>query len=101
VGDAVEVKALQELFGEALPVPITANKSQIGHTMGASSAVELILAILGLHREVLLPTINYLPDPKLPEIDVVADGARAFLHRHVLSNSFGFGGCNVCLVVGL
>ena len=67
--------------------------------MGASSAVELILAIEGLARGVLLPTINHEPDPRLP-IDPVAEGARPFEHRRVLTNSFGFGGCNVCVVVG-
>ena len=77
---------------------MTANKSQIGHTMGASSAIELILAIEGMRRGVLLPTVNHLPDPELP-LDVVPEGARAFPHGRVLSNSFGFGGCNVCVVV--
>ncbi|MDD5308061.1 MAG: beta-ketoacyl-[acyl-carrier-protein] synthase family protein [Deltaproteobacteria bacterium] len=98
VGDATEVKALDEVFG-ARRIPVSANKSQIGHSMGASSAVELILAIEGLRRGVLLPTINYDPDPKVP-VDAVPEGARPMEQRRVLSNSFGFGGCNVCLVVG-
>ena len=98
VGDATEVKPLRAVFGEGFRQPISANKSQIGHTMGASSAIELILAIEGMRRGVLLPTINHLPDPELAA-DVVPDEARAFPHDRVLSNSFGFGGCNVCLVV--
>jgi 3-oxoacyl-[acyl-carrier-protein] synthase II len=99
VGDATEIKALRAVFGDGFRQPISANKSQIGHTMGASSAIELILAIEGLRRGVLLPTINHLPDPEIAA-DVVAEGARAFPHQRVLSNSFGFGGCNVCVVVG-
>lgn len=98
VGDATEVKALKEIFGDR-PIPVSANKSQIGHTMGASSGIELLLAIEGVHRGVLLPTLNYEPDPKLPPIDPVADGPRRLDHGCVLSNSFGFGGCNVCLIV--
>ena len=99
VGDATEVKALKEVFGDDFRLPVSANKSQIGHTMGASSAIELIIATEGIRRSVLLPTINYDPDPKL-SIDVVSEGARPMDHHRVLSNSFGFGGCNVCLVVG-
>jgi 3-oxoacyl-[acyl-carrier-protein] synthase II len=98
VGDATEVKALRAVFGDDFRLPVSANKSQIGHTMGVSSAVELILACEGMRRGVLLPTINYDPDPAI-EIDAVAEGARAFQHDVVLSNSFGFGGCNVCLVL--
>lgn len=97
VGDATEVKALRAIFGDGFRQPVSANKSQIGHTMGASSAIELILAFEGMRRGVLLPTINHLPDPELAA-DVVPDGARAFPHARVLSNSFGFGGCNVCVV---
>jgi 3-oxoacyl-[acyl-carrier-protein] synthase II len=98
VGDATEVKALRTVFGDDFRQPVSANKSQIGHTMGASSAIELILAIEGMLRGVLLPTINHVPDPELAA-DFVPDAARAFPHERVLSNSFGFGGCNVCVVV--
>jgi len=99
VGDATEVKALGQVFGADHRLPVTANKSQIGHTMGASSGIEAVLAIEGLRHGVLLPTINFEPDPALA-LDPVAEGARPFEHRRVLSNSFGFGGCNVCLVIG-
>ncbi len=99
VGDATEVKALRAVFGDDHELPASANKSQIGHTMGASSAIELILTVEGMRRGVVLPTINYEPDAKI-EIDAVPGKARAMDHSRVLSNSFGFGGCNVCLVVG-
>ena len=98
IGDATEVKALSAVFGKKHTLPVSANKSQIGHTMGASSAIEMILAVEGMKRGVLLSTINHEPDPAF-ELDVVAAGARTIDHDLVLSNSFGFGGCNVCLVL--
>ena len=62
------------IFGKNIP-PVSANKSQMGHAMGASSAIEAILAMEGMIKETLLPTINYVPDPEI-EIDCVAEGAR-------------------------
>jgi 3-oxoacyl-[acyl-carrier-protein] synthase II len=97
VGDKVEADALHQLFGKTMP-PVSANKSQLGHAMGASSAIEAIFAIEGLLRETLLPTINYSPDPAI-EIDCVAEGARKFKGEFVLKNAFGFGGCNASLIL--
>jgi 3-oxoacyl-[acyl-carrier-protein] synthase II len=97
-GDKTEINALKEIFGAGSQLPISANKSQIGHTMGASSAIELILAIEGMKRSLVLPTLNYLADPKLHPMNI-ADNTRPLKHHRVISNSFGFGGCNVCLVV--
>ena len=97
VGDGVEAQALHTVFGDR-PIPICANKSQIGHTMGASSAVELILAVEGIRRGRILPVLNFEPDTKLPSLSA-ASKTREGTHNLVLSNSFGFGGCNVCLVV--
>jgi 3-oxoacyl-[acyl-carrier-protein] synthase II len=97
VGDLVEAQALRALFGDRQP-PLTANKSLMGHAMGASSAIETILAIEGLLAERLPPTINYTPDPEMP-LDCVAQGARRLRQTHVLKNAFGFGGCNTCLVL--
>ena len=65
--------------------------------MGASSAIESILAMEGMRRGILLPTINYAPDPEMP-LDCVAEGARPLDQEFVLKNAFGFGGCNACLV---
>jgi len=96
IGDRVEADALKEVFGDQIP-PVSANKSQLGHAMGATSAVESILAIEGLRRGVLLPTINHLPDPAIA-LDCVAEGARPLDQSVVLKNAFGFGGCNACLV---
>lgn len=74
IGDKVEADALRNVFGSKIP-PVSANKSQIGHAMGASSAIEAILAMEGMIQETLLPTINYVPDADI-EIDCVAEGAR-------------------------
>jgi 3-oxoacyl-[acyl-carrier-protein] synthase II len=97
VGDKVEADALANVFGEKIP-PTSANKSQLGHAMGASSAVETILAVEGMLRNTVLPTINYLPDPAVL-IDCVAEGARKLPQEFVLKNAFGFGGCNSCIVL--
>lgn len=97
VGDKVEAEALHHIFGKTLP-PVSANKSQLGHAMGASSAIEAIFAGEGLLRETLLPTINYSPDPAI-EIDCVAEGARKFKGEFVLKNAFGFGGCNATIIL--
>jgi 3-oxoacyl-[acyl-carrier-protein] synthase II len=93
----VEADALHNIFGQNIP-PVTANKSQLGHSMGASSAIEAILAMEGLRQETLLPTINYIPDPTI-ELDCVAEGARTFKGELVLKNALGFGGCNACLIL--
>ena len=90
--------ALEDVFGSGIP-PVSANKSQIGHAMGASSAIEIILAMEGMMRETLLPTINYTPDPDIV-MDCVAEGARdRVAQEFVLKNAFGFGGCNACIVL--
>lgn len=96
-GDAVEAEALGNVFGLE-PPPVTANKSLIGHPMGAASAIETVLAMEGLLRGELLPTINHVPDPELGLTSLVT-AARPHAQRHVLKNAFGFGGCNACLVL--
>lgn len=96
VGDLTEYQALRSIFGDHLP-PVAANKSLIGHAMGASSAIETIFALRGQEEGVLPPTINYQPDPQIA-IDCVADGPRRLAQEFVLKNSFGFGGCNACAV---
>jgi 3-oxoacyl-[acyl-carrier-protein] synthase II len=97
IGDKVEYQALKALFGDRMP-PVTANKSMIGHAMGASSAIESIFAMEGMLRGIVLPTINYTPDPELV-FDCVHGGARRVQQEFVLKDSFGFGGCNACMVL--
>ena len=97
-GDAVEVACLREIFGDHLPkVPVSANKSQVGHSLGAAAAVEAVLSVMALEKQVVLPTLNYLVDPELAGADFVA-AARPHAHELVLSNSFGFGGTNCCVI---
>ncbi len=95
-GDQVEYEALRQVFGHRLP-PVSANKSQLGHAMGASSAIETILALRGMEEGIVLPTINHQPDPAM-DLDCVAEGARPLAQEHLLKNAFGFGGCNACAV---
>ena len=97
VGDRTEAQMLTRVFGDRLP-PVTANKSLIGHCMGASSAVETVLAIEGMQRGVLPPTINHIPDPECPVETLVAE-ATNLEQGYVLKNAFGFGGCNACVVL--
>ncbi len=96
IGDKVEFDALEDVFKGRIP-PLTANKSLIGHCMGASSAIETIWALKSMEENILLPTINYLPDPEM-EIDVAPETSRSLSQRYVLKNAFGFGGCNACAV---
>jgi len=99
--DKMEAFGIQQLFGQrAASIPISSNKSMIGHTLTAAGAVEAAFSVLTLRNELLPPTINYnLPDPTIA-LDVVPNRARPAKPRAVLSNSFGFGGQNVSLVLG-
>jgi 3-oxoacyl-[acyl-carrier-protein] synthase II len=99
--DKMEAFCIQQLFGDrAGRVPISSNKSMIGHTLTAAGAVEAAFSILTLRDQLLPPTINYhQPDPTIP-LDVVPNKARPAKVRTILSNSFGFGGQNVSLVLG-
>ena len=100
--DKMETLGIQAVFGErAGEIPVSSNKSMIGHTLTAAGAVEAAFSLLTLRDQLLPPTINYRePDPAIP-LDVVPNAARAARVRRVLSNSFGFGGQNVSLVLGL
>lgn len=99
--DRMEYTGLAAVFGEAIgAVPISSNKSMIGHTLTAAGAIEAVVSILSMREGVLPPTVNYAqPDPAIP-LDVVPNTARSVDVSAVLSNSFGFGGQNVSLVLG-
>jgi 3-oxoacyl-[acyl-carrier-protein] synthase II len=99
--DLTETRAITAVFGDrAKKVPISSNKSMLGHTIAAAGAIECILTLEGMHRSVLLPTINHeFPDPKC-DLDYVPNEARMQTCRRALSNSFGFGGQNACLCIG-
>ncbi|MFC1856850.1 beta-ketoacyl-[acyl-carrier-protein] synthase family protein [Thermodesulfobacteriota bacterium] len=98
-GDATEVRCLRSVFGRALPiVPVTSNKSQIGHALGAAAAIEAALGIEAMRQGLLLPTVNHIPDPEFAEVDVVPNMVRRHSYEFFLSNAFGFGGTNCCIV---
>jgi 3-oxoacyl-[acyl-carrier-protein] synthase II len=99
--DKMECMGVTSVFGEhAKRLAISSNKSMIGHTLSAAGAVEAIFTLLTLDRQRIPPTINYaVPDPTI-SLDVVPNVARDAAMRHAISNSFGFGGQNVSLVMG-
>ena len=101
VNDAIETMAIKRVFGDsAYQVPISSTKSMIGHAMGGSGAVEAIAVVKTIQTGIIHPTINYqVPDPAC-DLDYVPNKARKSNVRMVLSNSFGFGGQNACLVIG-
>ncbi len=98
--DKTEYLGVSTVFGErAQSIPISSNKSMIGHTLSAAGAIESVISLLTLEHQRLPPTINYdVPDPTII-LDVVPNKARDARVTHVLSNSFGFGGQNVSLVM--
>ena len=98
-GDKVEVIAIKEVFGEhARKVAISSTKSMTGHLLGAAGGLEAGISALTLRDQVIPPTINYEnPDPEC-DLDFVPNTARKAAVRHVLSNSFGFGGTNGALL---
>ncbi len=102
LNDRLETAAVKEVFGgRAYEVPVTALKSQIGHTVMAAGAVAAVSCVLQLREQRLAPTINYREDEVDPDcdLDYVPNRSRPARLRRMLANSFGFGGHNACLVV--
>ena len=99
--DKMEHLSLSTVFGERIRhIPVSSNKSMIGHTLSAAGAIEAVFSLLTMREGVIPPTINYaVPDPAI-ELDVVPNVKRQADVSAVLSNSFGFGGQNSCLVLG-
>ena len=98
--DKMEHLGVFAVFGEHIRnIPISSNKSMIGHTLTAAGAVEAVFSLLTLEHQRIPPTINHqVPDPAIP-LDVVPNVARDARVTRAISNSFGFGGQNVCLVM--
>ena len=98
--DKMEFLGISAVFGERTgQIPVSSNKSMIGHTISAAGAVEAIISLLTLQHQRIPPTINYeIPDPAIP-FDVVPNVARDARVTAVMSNSFGFGGQNASLIL--
>jgi 3-oxoacyl-[acyl-carrier-protein] synthase II len=98
--DKMEYLGISSVFGErAQQIPVSSNKSMVGHTLSAAGAVEAVFSLLTLEHQRIPPTINYdIPDPAIP-FDVVPNKARDARVTAVMSNSFGFGGQNASLVL--
>jgi 3-oxoacyl-[acyl-carrier-protein] synthase II len=99
-GDIAETQAVKSLLGErAYQVPVSASKSQLGHLVGAAGAIEALITVLAIQNDLLPPTINlHTPDPEC-DLDYVPNAARPGRIDIAISNSFGFGGHNVSLVL--
>ena len=100
LNDSTETKAIKKVFGDyAYQVPISSTKSMIGHAMGASGALEAIICALTIENNCIHPTINYeYPDPDC-DLDYVPNQARTRAVNTTLSNSFGLGGQNACIIL--
>ncbi|TPW31303.1 beta-ketoacyl-ACP synthase [Pararhizobium mangrovi] len=98
--DKMEYLTLSSVFGTALDtIPVSSNKSMIGHTLTAAGAIEAVFSLMTIRTGTVPPTINHeTPDPAIP-LDVVPNVKREASVSRVLSNSFGFGGQNACLVI--
>ncbi len=100
LNDKSETAAIKSVFGEqAYKIPVSSTKSMTGHLLGASGAVEAVFSILAIREGIIPPTINYeVPDP-VCDLDYVPNQPRKISPKHVMSNSFGFGGHNATLVI--
>jgi 3-oxoacyl-[acyl-carrier-protein] synthase II len=99
-GDELETSAIKTVFGEhAYKLAVSSTKSMTGHLLGAAGGVEAIFTALAVHGDIVPPTINLEnPDPEC-DLDYVANGARKMTVNWALTNSFGFGGTNACLLL--
>ncbi|HET9367410.1 MAG TPA: beta-ketoacyl-ACP synthase II [Candidatus Udaeobacter sp.] len=101
LNDSTETMSIKEVFGEsARKIPVSGTKGYTAHPLGATGAIEAAICALALDRQWVPPTINYHnPDPTC-DLDIVPNQGRAAELNYVMSNSFGFGGINACIVLG-
>lgn len=101
MNDATETMSIKEVFGADTQIPVTGTKGYYSHPLGATGAIESTLSLLALQHQWIPPTINYQnPDPAC-DLDLVPNHGRPAELKYVMSNSFGFGGINACVIVGL
>jgi 3-oxoacyl-[acyl-carrier-protein] synthase II len=100
INDKTETKAIKTVFGDyAYKVPVSSTKSMTGHMIGAAGAIEAAICVLTIQNGIIPPTINYQnPDPEC-DLDYVPNVARRVNVKTTLSNTFGFGGHNSCLII--
>lgn len=100
LNDAAEAEAIAKLFGTPGP-PVTSIKGITGHSLGAAGALEAVATVLSMQKGLIPPTVGYTtPDPEMAPIDLVVGDARPWEPGPTISNSFGFGGHNGCIVLG-
>jgi 3-oxoacyl-[acyl-carrier-protein] synthase II len=98
--DEIETKAIKNVFGSrAYKIPVSSTKSMIGHLIAASGVVEFIACLLGFEKNLIPPTINYDKKDPYCDLDYVPNQSREWQGEYILSNSFGFGGQNACLIM--
>ncbi|OGW68055.1 MAG: beta-ketoacyl-[acyl-carrier-protein] synthase II [Nitrospirae bacterium RIFCSPLOWO2_02_FULL_62_14] len=99
MADAIETRAIKQVFGDRAPrIPVSSTKSMTGHLLGAAGGIEAVFSVLAIHQNLLPPTINLdHPDPAC-DLDYIPWKARPASVAVALSNSFGFGGVNACLL---
>ncbi len=101
LGDKAETQAIKTVFGaDAKRVAVSSTKSQLGHLLGASGGVEFVICVLALQHQIAPPTINLDNPDEGCDLDYIPHQARSMKLDRILSNSFGFGGHNACLVLG-
>ncbi|MEO6395172.1 MAG: beta-ketoacyl-ACP synthase II [Devosia sp.] len=100
VGDNAEINGIRNLFGDrGQSLAVSSTKSSTGHMLGAAGAIEAVFSVLALRHQMLPPTLNLVdPEPVAAQFDLVPLKAKPKALKHVLSNSFGFGGVNAALV---
>src|SRR6266571_1190171 len=101
LNDSTETMSIKQVFGEpARRIPVSGTKGYTAHPLGATGAIEAAICALALDRQWVPPTVNYSnPDPAC-DLDIVPNHGRAAELNHVMSNSFGFGGINACIILG-
>ena len=101
LNDSAETGSIKQVFGEhARKIPVSGTKGYYAHPLGATGAIEAALCALALDQQWVPPTINYANHDPLCDLDVVPNHGREAELKYVLSNSFGFGGINACVVMG-